>query len=191
MKKICKIGMLAFVMLAVSTLVACGEGEKKQKEVLQHPLTESGKIEGMVTKINIGKDVVRKFEDMDKLDEYVKSRDFWGNFMDGKIYIIDIDKPGTLTIWTEGNLDTELNVLLAPKKTKNVVGWENPPYRSIEDDFGDDYNAKFFAKLEPSRVYVDVGLEDDYMYEKNDSITEEDIKAGKVFFTLKTAFVPD
>ena len=65
-------------------------------------------------------------------------------------YVLDIPKPGKLTVWTEGNdTDTMLRLFYDPSIESNV---ERPI--GVDDDSGDDFNALISENVRAGKVYA-------------------------------------
>lgn len=192
MKKICKIGMLAFAMLAIGTLIACGEEETtvkssslKQKEKFVFDAAPFGKFERDALKTEISKDIIHTFTSMGEIDVYVEAAPITVMRDENiKMYVMNIKQDGEFVAWTEGDCDTRIAFFNKPEKSEKGSEWKNYVDRE-ERNFDEKYNDKISTSAMKGKGYIAVMLENAY------DITEEDIKAGKVFFTLKTAFTPD
>lgn len=191
MKK--KIGVIVFMLYAFVTICSCSKSntseakkgdDSPKREVFK--FDEETELQGTV--IPIGKNYTCTFTK--EIIDHMENGDFDDpSFLDKYpfSFIINIEKPGMLTIWTEGELDTTIMALAF--RTDKKTGFAD--VSSIREFYTEDdielgnYNSKTRGKVEPGKVFVILLLED------VSGITDAKLAAGIVECILKTEFRED
>lgn len=168
----------------------------KDKEITLIPSYGEHGSPVLATKITIGKDHKHTVSDISETafatDSPYRSSDYTEakafkviEAMMTSCYVVTVQKPGVLTVWTESDLDTAVAAISYAVDKDGRIIFDSEIELDEESDIdykGKNYNGRAYGVVQAGKVVILPSLE------RMRGVTEAKIKAGLVDFTIKTEF---